>query len=84
MKEVKVTVVSQKGFCGAGHKEGDSWVCGSKTPEGICAAAFAAIYPTLRALAAGGSFDWAHPDGSMDVACPDNVNPLVLRLKAID
>jgi len=83
MKDVKVTVISQKGFCGHGHNEGDSWVCGGKTPAGVCASAYAAIYPTLRALSAGGSFEWANPDGSVDLACPDHLNPLVMRLKVL-
>lgn len=84
MKKVEVTVVSQKGHCAHGHKEGDTWICGGTTPGGMCAGAFSAIYPSLRALAAGGSFDWGHPDGSVDVACPDNLNPLVLRLRPIN
>lgn len=82
MKEVEVTVVSQEGRCDHGHKVGDTWVCGALTPTGMCAAAYAAIYPTVRALAAGGSFPWAAEDGSLEMACPDGKNPLILRLRA--
>jgi len=81
MKDIEVQVVKQEGVCGAGHKVGDCWVCGSKTVDGICAAAYAAIYPTLRALASGGSFAWGGPDGSLEVACPDGDNPVIFRLK---
>lgn len=83
MKDVEVKVVVQKGTCGHGHKVGDTWVCGGKTPDGMCAAAYAAIYPTVRALAAGGSFPWAAADGSLELACPDGENPLILRLRPL-
>lgn len=76
-----VEVVLQEGTCGAGHSVGERFVCGGKTPGGVCAAAYAVLYPTVRALAAGGSFPWANPDGSLDLACPDHKNPVVFRLK---
>jgi uncharacterized repeat protein (TIGR04076 family) len=84
MKEVKVTVVSQRGHCAHGHKVGDTWMCGTKTPAGMCASAYHALYPIKAALAAGGSFDWANPDGSVEVACPDHLNPVVMRLKPVE
>jgi uncharacterized repeat protein (TIGR04076 family) len=84
MKKVKVTVVSQQGHCAYGHAVGHEWICDSLTPGGMCASAYIAIYPTIRALAAGGTFPWANKDGSLDLACPDHANPLVLRLAAID
>ncbi len=84
MKSVEVTVVSQKGTCAHRHKVGDSWICGALTPEGMCASAFAAIYPTIRGLSAGGKFDWGNADGSVDMCCPDHINPLVLRLKPVE
>ncbi|MEW6032046.1 MAG: TIGR04076 family protein [Bacillota bacterium] len=83
MKDVLVSVVSQKGTCGHGHAVGDVFRCGGKTPAGMCAAAYAALYPTIRALAAGGTFPWAEPDGSLELACPDGENPVIFRLKAV-
>lgn len=82
MRDVLVTVVSQKGHCGHGHKTGDTFVCGGKTPAGMCASAFVTLYPSIRALSAGGRFDWAAEDGSVDLACPDGANPVIFRLKA--
>ena len=84
MKDVRVEVVKQEGHCGAGHEVGHSWVCGGKTVEGICAAAYACLYPTLRALSAGGRFEWAAADGSLEVACPDGDNPVVFRLATVE
>ncbi len=43
--EVVARVVSQEGTCHAGHKVGDEWVIGPRTPEGICLAAFYTMYP---------------------------------------
>jgi uncharacterized repeat protein (TIGR04076 family) len=83
MRDVMVTVVSQKGTCAHGHKPGDTFLCGGTTPGGMCAAAYAALYPTVRALAAGGSFPWAAPDGSVEMACPDGKNPVIFRLKTV-
>ena len=34
--KVSVKVVSQQGRCTYGHKVGDEWVVGDKTPEGLC------------------------------------------------
>ncbi len=84
MKDVKVTVVSQKGTCAYNHKVGDSWVCGSTTPGGMCATAYSTIYPTIRALRAGGSFDSGNEDGSVDLCCPDHLNPVVMRLQRVE
>lgn len=80
MKSVQVKVISQEGTCAYNHKVGDSWVCGSTTPGGMCASAYAAFYPTIRALAAGGKFEWGNADGSVDMCCPDHKNPLVVRM----
>ena len=81
--DVRVTVVSQKGHCGAEHKVGDQWTVSGKTPDGICLAAFNALYPNLRALRFGGTFPWgADPDTSL-VACPDGENPVVFELQRL-
>lgn len=82
--DVQVTVVSQTGHCSAGHKVGEQWAVSSKTPDGICLAAFNSLCPNLRALRFGGSFPWeANPTASL-VACPDNKNPVVFELKRLE
>ncbi len=40
MYDVEISVVSQKGFCSAGHKVGDKWKVKIHTPGGICIAAY--------------------------------------------
>ena len=81
--EVVVRVVSQKGFCGAEHKVGEEWVIGEKTPEGICGAAFNALYPAARVLMFGGVFPWESDPDVATIACPDAENPVVFELRRL-
>jgi uncharacterized repeat protein (TIGR04076 family) len=81
--DIEVTVVSQKGTCGEGYRVGDSWVIGSRTPEGICMHAFGALLPIQRVLRYGGEFPWEKDKDVTLVACPDAENPVVFRLKRI-
>ena len=78
--DIEVKVISQKGACSAGHRVGDSWVIGSKSPEGMCLGAFTAVYPESRVLRFGGELPWAKEKGTAEVACPDADNPVVLKL----
>ncbi len=91
--KVAVKVASQEGFCSNGHKVGDEWVIGYKTPkgnieivtpEGMCFEAFLSLLTAICALAYGGSFPWeADPDVITNVACPDAKNPVVFKLRRI-
>ena len=81
--EVVAKVVSQKGFCGAGHKVGDEWLIGNKTPDGICLSAFQALLPNARVLMFGGAFPWDSDPDVNTVACPDAANPVVLELRRV-
>ena len=83
MHEVHAKVISQKGTCGAGHKVGDEWVIGYKTPEGICVSAFNAMLPNTLVLMFGGEFPWGSDPDSTTVACPDAANPVVFELRRV-
>ena len=84
MAKISIKVVSQQGFCAAGHKVGDQWIVdGMGTPEGICVSAFSALYPSLRVLMVGGTHPWeSDPDATM-VACPDPANPIAFELRRL-
>ena len=56
------------------------WATGTKTPEGICLAAFNTLFPSLRVLRFGGSFPWETDPDVTTVACPDAQNPVVFEL----
>jgi uncharacterized repeat protein (TIGR04076 family) len=81
--KVKTKVISQKGTCEVGHKVGDEFITSGTTPNGICLAAFNALYPSLWALMFGASFPWAKDPDTEIIACPDAENPVVFELQRI-
>jgi uncharacterized repeat protein (TIGR04076 family) len=82
MSEVIARVISQKGTCTAGHKVGDEFVIGEKTPLGMCSWAFYTLFPFAMVLQFGGSFPWEEPDKAT-VICPDPTNPVVFELRRV-
>jgi len=81
--DVKVKVVYQKGVCNFGHKVGNEWTVGPTTPEGICNAAYAAIYPHIRVLQRGGQYEYPKGSGVCRFCCPDLWNPVVFELSPV-
>ena len=56
--DVRITLVSQKKACPAGHRIGDEFLVQGTTPEGICMGAFSSLLPYITTLRFGGSFPW--------------------------
>ena len=83
MSDVIANVTSQKGTCSAGHKVGDEFLIGEKTPAGMCSWAFGAIFPFANVLQFGGSFPWEDDKDKTTVACPDPGNPVVFELRRV-
>ena len=81
MAEVIAKVISQRGTCAAGHKVGDKFVIGDKTPAGMCSWAFYALFPFAEVLQYGGAFPWESDPDKTTVACPDPDNPVVFELR---
>jgi len=56
--KVKISVKSiTQNECPQGFKVGDSWLIeDGKTPGGMCAAAYAMVYPAVRVFRTGGEF----------------------------
>jgi uncharacterized repeat protein (TIGR04076 family) len=77
---VRVKVISQQGTCEAGHKVGDEWLVGEKTPEGLCIFAFGSLLPFMTPLMFGGAFPWEKDPDVTTVACPDPGNPVVFEI----
>lgn len=80
---VSIKVISQKGSCEAGHKVGDQWLVGEKTPEGMCIFAFSSLFPCITPLMFGGAFPWEKDPDKTTVACPDSENPVVFELRRV-
>jgi uncharacterized repeat protein (TIGR04076 family) len=81
MAEVIAKVISQRGTCAAGHKVGDKFVIGDKTPAGMCSWAFYTLFPFAGVLQYGGAFPWESDPNKTTVACPDPDNPVVFELR---
>lgn len=81
MSDIVARVVSQKGTCSAGHKEGDEFVIGQKSPSGMCTWALYTIFPFAEVLQFGGSFPWESDPDKTTVACPDAENPVIFELR---
>ena len=80
---VKVEIVYLKGTCVYGHKMGDNWIVEYTTPAGICNAAYMALYPHIRVLQRGGSFEYPKDSGVTRIGCPDPWNLIVFELSPI-
>ncbi len=81
--DIAVKVISQNGTCGAGHRVGDEYVIGGKTPEGICLSAFNVLLPNTMVLRFGGSFPWENDSDVATIACPDAQNAVVFELRRL-
>ena len=80
MSDVIASVISQKGHCAAGHVVGDEYIIGDKTPDGMCAWAYYALFPFASVLQYGGKFPWSKDENKVTVACPDGHNPVEFQL----
>jgi uncharacterized repeat protein (TIGR04076 family) len=83
MNEIVARVISQKGTCEAGHKLGDEFTIGQKTPPGICSWAYYTLFPFAEVLEFGGVFPWEPDLNKATVACPDPTNPVIFELRKI-
>ncbi len=83
MYNVEITVISQKGKCGVGHKVGDKWIVGSTTPGGICLSAYHTMESAIDVLKYGGSFPWSQEPDISYAICPDPGNPVVFQIKRL-
>jgi uncharacterized repeat protein (TIGR04076 family) len=83
MFDVEITVISQKGTCGAGHKAGDKWIVSNHTPGGICLSAYPLMESSIDVLKYGGSFPWSENPDESGAVCPDPQNPVAFKIRRI-
>ena len=81
MSNVIAKVISQEGTCEAGHRVGDEFIIGQKTPPGICSWALYTLFPFAEVLQFGGSFPWQKDPSKATIACPDPANPVAFELR---
>ncbi len=81
---IEVTVKSQKGECGFGHKLGDKIVFDGKSVKGnICYSALMVLLPRVYAMRYGSEFPWSEDKDVIFNACPDPENPVVFEIRRI-
>ena len=80
--DVRITLVSQRKKCPNGHKVGDQWLVGRKTPAGVCLGAFNSLAPFIATLRFGGNFPWEKDDEGT-FCCPDPEVVNVFRLERV-
>jgi uncharacterized repeat protein (TIGR04076 family) len=81
--DVEITVISQKGTCGAGHKAGDKWIVSNHVPAGICLSAYPSLQSSIDVLKYGGSFPWSKDPDENGAVCPDPQNPVTFKIRRI-
>jgi uncharacterized repeat protein (TIGR04076 family) len=89
-EKVLLKIISVKGTCHAGHREGQEFdlsgnflVGLSADGKALCPAAFHAAYSYWRVLRYGGEFPWEKDKNVGYAACPDPFNPVVMELRKI-
>ncbi len=89
-EKVILKIVSVKGTCSAGHREGQEFdlskeitVGYSQDGRALCPSAFYAAFPSWRVLRHRGEFPWEENKDLAHVACPDPFNPLIMELRRV-
>jgi uncharacterized repeat protein (TIGR04076 family) len=82
-RKIIARVISQKGTCVAGHKEGDEFLLTDMCPAKMCAWAFCTVFPFAQVLMSKGSFPWESDPDRCTVACPDPGSPVVFELSRV-
>jgi uncharacterized repeat protein (TIGR04076 family) len=79
--EVKCEVLEVNSALTSCQKAGDVFVLGPRTPEGMCARAFAAVYPAALAMRFTEDFAWQKGKDCLEITCPDGF--VVYRLTRV-
>jgi uncharacterized repeat protein (TIGR04076 family) len=78
---VTAKVISQKGSCGIGHKEGDEIIFTEEGVKGkICIHALYSFLPKVFAMMYDSQFPWLDDPDVSTSACPDAYNPVVFEI----
>lgn len=81
--DVRITLISQKSKCAAGHRVGDQFLVGRKTPDGLCIWAFNSLLPFITTLRFGGTFHWEKNSDQGTFCCPDSTVVNTFRLERV-
>lgn len=79
------TIKSVKGFCNAGHNEGDQIELSGHETGGLCGFFYHDIFPYIIMLQFGGSFPetWDSDPDVVELECMDRFNAVKIELRRI-
>ena len=77
---VKATILSVKGECSAGHRQGESFEISCYNPAGLCGWFYHDIFPSLQTFQFGGRLPWWEKD-TVQLQCPDPINLVTIKLE---
>ena len=81
-KKITATVISIKGKCNAGHKNGDIFELSCHNPDGLCGFFYYEIFPKLSVMQFGGCYPWWSEDQKVfKFECPDRKNLVTLQIE---
>ncbi|HEY8476740.1 MAG TPA: iron dependent repressor, metal binding and dimerization domain protein [Chloroflexota bacterium] len=76
--EVLVTVQAVHGLCRAGHRSGEQFALGCRTPAGLCSEAFQALFPIAEGLRV--QAEMGNEQTAVEVPCPED-GSVVFRME---
>ena len=79
---VTAKVLSVKGTCNAGHKEGDEFEISCHNPAGLCGFFYHNAFPKLQAFQFGAQLPW-WKDNKTEIFCPDLRNMVTIELTRV-
>ncbi len=81
---VEGEILSAKGTCSCGHKQGDVFCLSAHDTAGLCGFFYHAIFPYVVMLQFGGGFppEWGDPE-VVELECMDKLNTVRMRLRRI-
>ena len=81
---IEIKVISQTGNCAQGHKVGDTWIVGGKTPDPpMCLPAYSVMIYKIQTLRFGGEFPFGKDKDTVTATCPDTEMALVFQIRRL-
>ncbi len=74
------TVIEAKGYCSAGHKQGDKFTLSIHDTDGLCGNFYHNIFGSISTYQFGGKYPWFE-DGIFFANCPDPKNEISIRVE---
>ncbi len=81
---VEGEILSVKGTCSCGHKQGDIFALSAHDTASLCGFFYHGVFPYVVMLQFGGGFppEWGNPD-VLELDCMDTANTVRMRLRRV-